>query len=533
MAIPPEQAEAAAFLRGLAGADPIETHISLVFLGTDTAWKLKKSVRLTFLDFTDPDARRRFAERELALNGPAAPGLYRDVVAIVRRPDGSLAFNEGVDAGLPTVDWVLRMSRVPPGDFLDEIAAAGGLDAKRLDALADTVAAYHARCPVAHPDAAAAMRSVTRGNARSALAAGLPPDRISAWESAVLAAFDRLAGWQDARVRDGFVRRAHGDLHLGNLCLWQGQPVPFDALEFDEPMATIDLGYDLAFLLMDLDQRVGRAAANRVLNRYVARTGDAALTAALPPFLSQRAMILAHVQAVRGNPDRSRVYLDAALDYIRLTPAIVIAIGGLQGTGKSTLARALAPETGAAPGALILRSDEIRKRLHGAAPEQKLPASGYTDAATAAVFAQLAQQARQVAAGGHSVIADATFVDPAHRRAVAQAAGQAGVPFLGLWLEAPMDVLERRLVARTGDASDADVGILRKTARAPTIPPRDWHIIDADVAAEALARARESVRAALFSPTSPCKICNADPRPKEPDDGHSQAAVAPDRYRRG
>jgi aminoglycoside phosphotransferase family enzyme len=296
MAVPPEQQEVAAFLHRLAGADPLETHISLVFLGSDTVWKLKKAVRLPFLDFTDVAARRHFAERELALNGPAAPGLYRDVVAVVRAPDGGLAFAEAEDARQPVLDWVLRMSRVPSGDFLDVRARSGGLDPQMLDALGDSVAAYHARCPVAEVDVACAMREVASGNARSARVAGLPEVLVCDWEQAVHAAFDRLAEWQANRVRAGYVRRAHGDLHLGNLCLWQGRPVPFDALEFDERMATIDLGYDLAFLLMDLDQLVDRAAANRVMNRYVARRGDCGLTRALPPYLSQRAVARARAR---------------------------------------------------------------------------------------------------------------------------------------------------------------------------------------------------------------------------------------------
>ena len=198
--------------------------------------------------------------------------------------------------------------------------------------------------------------------------------------------------------------------------------MPFDALEFDEAMATIDLGYDLAFLLMDLDQRVTRAAANRVLNRYVARTGDAALTGGLPVFLSLRAMVRAHVEARRGDADVAARYLAAAAAYLQPTPPIVVAIGGLPGTGKSTLARALAPDLGNAPGALVLRSDEIRKRLHGVAPEQRLPQSAYSDAASEAVFAALAALVRETAAGGHAVIADATFIDPRHRTMVETAA---------------------------------------------------------------------------------------------------------------
>ncbi len=503
MEIPAEQVETVAFLRDLAGSDPVETHISLVFVGADTVWKLKKAVRLPFLDFTGQAARRRFAERELALNGPAAPGLYRDVVAVVRRSDGSLAFGDDADAQAP-LDWVLRMARVPAEDFLDAIAAAGRLDTKLLDALADAVADYHAQCPVAQIDAAGSMRAATQGNARSALHAGLPAEQVAGWERDELAALDRLAAWQAARVRAGFVRRCHGDLHLGNLCLWQGRPVPFDALEFDEAMATIDVGYDLAFLLMDLDRRAGRAAANRVLNRYVARTGDAPLTRALPPYLSQRAIVLAHVQATRHRPELAASYLEAALAYLRPSRPVVVAIGGLQGTGKSTLARALAPGLGAAPGALVLRSDEIRKRQHGAASEQHLPPAAYTEAASTAVFAALAEAARETATGGYAVVADATFVDPAHRRAIAAAARDAGVPFVGLWLDAPLPVLEARLAARTADASDATASVLRATARAKTFPPRTWQVIDATDAGSALATARQLVGTVLLRAEHSC-----------------------------
>ena len=163
---------------------------------------------------------------------------------------------------------------------------------------------------------------------------------------------------------------------------------------------------------MDLDRRVDRAAANRVINRVIARTGDAGLSRGLPPFLSMRAMVRAHVRATAGQAEEARSYLAAAQAYLAQSPAFVLAIGGLQGTGKSTLARILAPEFGAAPGAVVLRSDEIRKRLHSVAPEDRLPESAYSDQASAAVNDVLVEQARSVAAGGHTVIVDATFLDP-------------------------------------------------------------------------------------------------------------------------
>jgi uncharacterized protein len=477
---PSDQAETVAFLTRETGAAPIETHISYVFPGPDTVWKLKKAVRLPFLDFTEIDARRHFCERELALNTSAAPGLYRDVVPIVRRTDGSLAAGGSGEI----VDWAVRMAPMPAGDFLDVRAARGGLSPALLDQIADAVAAWHLSLPPlsdTRPD----MEAIARGNMRSATEAGLPDREVTAWHDTMRAELRACATWRDARIAAGFVRRCHGDLHLGNLCLWHGRPVLFDALEFDEALATIDVAYDLAFLLMDLEHRVDRAAANRVLNRYVARTGDADLVRGLPAFLSMRAMIRAHVEARSRHTNRVGAYLAAAAGYLEPCEPLVIAIGGLPGTGKSTLARALAPSLGAAPGALVPRSDEIRKRQHGVEPEQRLPASAYTKAKSAAVFTDLASLTRIAAQGGHAVIADATFMDPTHRSMIEAAAKQAVVRFIGVWLTAPLAVLEKRVAARTGDASDATVEVVRSAVKGDP-GPGAWRAVDASDARFAL-----------------------------------------------
>jgi aminoglycoside phosphotransferase family enzyme/predicted kinase len=540
-----------AFLTGLAEDGERETHISRVFLGRDTAWKLKKPVRLAFLDFSTPAARRHFLLRELALNARTTAGLYRDVVPVILRPDGSLGFGTpeqdrasgappssiaagarpaGVPSAAPRpdavpaapspdvavaapqpapasaapqegeiLDWVLRMARVPDADFFDRIIARGGVTPLLLDRTADAIAALHAALPPAPPGAGQPMQRIADGNALAARLAGIPAEPVQAWAAAMRDALAARAEWQAARQRDGFVRRGHGDLHLGNLCLWQGAPAAFDALEFDETLATTDLGYDLAFLLMDLQVRLGRSAANRVLNRYVARTGDAGLLVGLAPFLSMRAMVRAHVQASRGE-DFAR-YLDLALTALRPPPPVLVAIGGLPGTGKSTLARALAPDLGATPGALVLRSDEIRKRLAGVAPEARLAQDAYGDTMNARVNATLLAGAAQALAGGQAVIADATFLDPAQRAAIAAVAAQAGRAFLGLWLTAPLELLEARVAARHGDASDATPSVLAHAAKTQGPPPdAPW----LRIAAEDSGRALGAALAALRAHATPC-----------------------------
>jgi aminoglycoside phosphotransferase family enzyme/predicted kinase len=490
--IPEEQAATAALLRGLAGRAPLETHISAVFVGDDTVWKLRKAVKLPFLDFTPLAERRRTALRELELNAPAAPGLYRDVVPVLRRADGTLTLEgagalDGSGPGEP-VDWVLRMARVPEADFLGAVVARGGLTPALLDALGDAVAAYHQHLGPAAGDGAESQRRLTRRNLRSAQMSGLPAADIEQWLAGMQAQLDARADWLLARSEAGFFRRAHGDLHLGNLCLWQGWPVPFDALEFDEDLGTTDIGYDLAFLLMDLERRVDRAAANRVLCRYLARTGDYGLVAGLPLFLAQRAIVRAFVASGLGNTAEARAYMDMALAYLRPVPPVVLAVGGLQGTGKSTLARALAPDLGPAPGAVVLRSDELRKRRHGVAPEDRLPQAAYTGAASRAVFAELNRVVAELAGAGHAVVADAMFLNPVDRSDVRAAAAPA--PFLGVWLEAPLAVLEARIAARREDASDATVAVLRRAAGGDP-GAIDWLRVEATDGAVALARVRQ------------------------------------------
>ncbi len=481
--IPAGQRGAAALLGRLTGAAPIETHISAVFVGARDAYKLKKAVTYDFLDFGTLAAREHFCRRELALNQAAAPSLYRGVLPVTRQADGGLALDGGGDV----VEWVLHMAPLPAADFCDAVAARGGLTPAMLDAMADAAFALHEAAPQAPRgfDSAGRMAAVLEGNRRSCIDAGIDAARAQALTDRLSALLERVAPALQARAQAGCVRRCHGDLHLGNFVLFDGRPTPFDALEFDEKLAVIDTGYDIAFLLMDLDQRAGRAAANRVLNRYVARSGDAVLLGPLPFWMALRAMVRAHVEARRGG-DGAR-YRDAAFAYAAAVPPRLVAIGGLQGTGKTVVARALAPAIGAAPGALHLRSDEARKRLFGVAPEVKLPRDAYAEDVSARVHEAIFAAARTALAAGHSVVLDAVFLDARMRDRARDAAGHH--PFHGFWLEAPLQVLRARVAARRGDASDADLGVLEQAAQAEP-GAMDWSRIDAAGDAVAAVRGR-------------------------------------------
>jgi predicted kinase len=306
------------------------------------------------------------------------------------------------------------------------------------------------------------------------------------------------------------VRRCHGDLHLGNIVLRGGRPLLFDAIEFDEAIATVDTLYDLAFLLMDLDRHGQRPAANVVLNRYLWRDGDDLSLRglqALPLFLGCRAGIRAMVTAERAAQEQSdaaerdrehaRALLRAALGYLEPVPPRLVAVGGLSGTGKTTLAAALAPELGPAPGAVHVRSDLERKNLFGVDETVRLPARSYTPEASAEVYAILLRKARLALAAGQSVIVDAVYSTPEERATIEALAAELGLPFQGLWLIAGSETLVARVAARRNDASDANPEVVQQqlTWEVGALSPA-WRLLDAGGSAEDAHRRAASALAA-------------------------------------
>jgi aminoglycoside phosphotransferase family enzyme/predicted kinase len=484
-----DQAETVAFLSnstayGSADEDVrrVTTHISRVFLVGERAYKLKRAVRLPYLDFTTPESRRAACEREIELNRRTAPSLYLGVQPICRGLDGRLALSSLGDP----VDWLVVMRRFAETALFDRMAEGGLLEPKLLRDLADSVAAFHAsaeRVPTA--GGALAMKAIVDGNDQSFAAcpdAAFDPGDVARLQSASRERLRDLGRLLDRRRDAGKVRRCHGDLHLRNICLIDGRPTLFDCLEFSDELATIDVLYDLAFLLMDLLHRGLPAEANTVFNRYLDNADETDGVAALPLFLSVRAAIRAHAVAIDASDGarlaEAKSYLSLALRLIDPPPPRLIAIGGLSGTGKSTIALGLAPGLGAMPGARVIRSDAIRKRLFGVPPEQRLGREAYLPGVTERVYASIGYEAEALLVGGHAVVLDAVFAQPRERAAVRELAQQSGVRFDGFWLEAPMPVLERRIAGRRDDASDADVEILHRQATYD-IGVVDWKRIDA------------------------------------------------------
>jgi uncharacterized protein len=506
------QAEVIAFLadpstHGVDKVERFETHGNLVFLAGADAWKIKRAVAFPYMDFSTLEKRRAACGREVEVNHRLAPDIYLGCVAITRAADGRHALGGDGDV----IEWAVHMRRFDQSAVLSNIASADGIGPELARSIADTVLESHRSAAVAAAvEGAASMHRLVASLSRSLA-------HLDAFDTADVRRFADLAELQlnrasailDQRARLGSVRRCHGDLHIGNIVMWGGRPVLFDAIEFDEAIATVDTLYDLSFLLMDLDRYRQRRAANIVLNRYLWREGDDLSLQglqALPLFLGCRAGVRAMVTAERAGQEggqaadrdrqTARSYLEASLQYLAPEPPRLVAVGGLSGTGKTTLAAALAPDLGSAPGAVRLRSDLERKSLFGVAETERLPSESYTPQASADVYAIVLRKARLALAAGHSVVADAVWSAPEERGAIEALAAELAVPFRGLWLAAPPQTLVARVEGRRNDASDATRDVVRaQLGRDIGYLSSAWTTLDAGGPAEDVQRRAASALA--------------------------------------
>ena len=460
----------------LPGAVRIDTHISTVWLAGDCAWKIKKPVHLPFLDFSTLELRRHFLQEELRLNRRTAPGLYLELLPVTGTAQAPVLGGAG-----EAIEWVLRMRRFPAGALLSELAASGRLQASHIDALAAHVADFHRSLPPLPVSAAPAKDVVewTRESLDEAESNPLRPPavdraRVHALRERLLARLDAQAAWRGRRLRDGFLRECHGDLHLGNLVLWQGGVVAFDAIEFEPALRCIDLMNDVAFAFMDLLAWGRPDLAWRFVNAYVERSGDFDGLPGLRAFAAYRALVRAKVALLSGQPQGFLRYWPLAEALAADPQPRLLLVMGLSGAGKSTLAAIAAERLGA----IRLRSDVERKRLHGLAPTDRSgPPDLYGPEATRRTYARLGELAAGLLAAGHSVVVDAALLRQRERAALRELAQGLGLPCLLLECVAAPERMEQRLAQRAAadtDASDAGVEVLRLQRTLAEPVPASW-----------------------------------------------------------
>ncbi|MEE8393081.1 MAG: AAA family ATPase [Rhodospirillales bacterium] len=466
----------------------VDTHISIVFLAGDRAYKLKRAIRMPYLDFSTLELRRAACLAEVEVNRRTAPGIYLGVKAVTRGGGGELELGGEGEA----VEWLVEMSRFDEDMLFDRMARRGELVRSDMENLAGEIAGFHGSAEVrADCGGASGIAAIIKNNAEcfAECAQGIADDaKVGRLDELSRDLLERLSPFLGARAETGFVRHCHGDLHLRNIVMIDGAPTLFDAIEFNREFTDIDVLYDLAFLLMDLEHRSLRRLASIAFNRYLDITGDVEGIRALGLFLSVRAAIRSHVAmfaAGLSGPDDAGLrraeacdYLDLALNFLSSphSPRL-IAVGGLSGSGKSRLARELAPFLGSAPGAVVVRSDAVRKRLAGVSVLSRLGPEGYTREMSERTYRAMFDDVRVALKSGFQVITDCVFAKPEQRHDIAAVAAGAGVEFHGLWLEAPVEVREARVAGRLKNVSDATPEVIRRQLGYAT-GPIEWDRVD-------------------------------------------------------
>ena len=473
-------------------AELIETHISWMLLAGDDAYKIKKPVRLPFVDYATLQARRTCCEEELRLNRRLAPSLYLGLARITgshRAPR--------LDGPGPALEYAVRMRRFPAGALFSERLEAGTLTGEQVDQLAALLAGFHAGADstrLRNGFASAERRrqvALAAFEGASPIASGAERSQLAAWLDAESQA---LAPLWTARKADGCVRECHGDLKLDNIVLLDGAVAAFDCIEFDPALRWIDVIDDIAFAVMDFCARGRRDFAFRLLNGWLDRMGGHAGLPALRFSVAYRALVRAQVEQLRGagHETAARRCLECALSWTQSAPPRLFITHGLPGSGKTFQSQRLLEREGA----IRLRSDVERKRLFGLRMLDDSHAQGldlYGEPATARTYAHLMATARVTLRAGYPVVLDAAFLRRRERVQARALARDLGAAFFIVDCEAPLPVLRERLLARSGDASEADVAVLERL-RAAAEP------LDADELACVLAADGEPGPAARSAP---------------------------------
>lgn len=452
----------------------IETHISWIILTGEYAYKIKKPIDLGFLDFSTLEKRLFCCNEELRLNSRLAAEIYLDVVPISGTRE--LPVLHGTD---DVIEYAIKMVQFPQQAQLDNMLANGELGKPHMDAIARLVAEFHQTTDIAakdsnfgDPDHVYQPVAENFTQIREHLHTDKYDDQLAELEGWSKATFDLLRPIFEQRKHDGFIRECHGDMHLRNLVWFNGRPLAFDCLEFNPALRWIDTLSEIAFLVMDLQDREQPQLAQRFLNTYLEQCGDYQGMRVFNFYLAYRALVRAKVDAIRAGQqgitnaerreaeDEFYAYLNLARSYTQPVKPKLIITRGLSASGKSTLTQPLVELAGA----IRIRSDVERKRLFGIRADtdskEEIGEGIYSVKAGVKTYAKLRLLAETVVEAGFTVIIDAAFLKYEQRQPFRELAHQLQVPFIILEFTASAETLRQRIKARTQDVSDADLSIL-------------------------------------------------------------------------
>ncbi len=498
----------------------LETHISRLYFTPTRVYKLKKAVRLPFLDYSSIELRQRYCEEELRLNRRLAPQTYLRVAPLRRDAHGSVR----LDGDGELVDWVVEMERLPAHRMLDALLERGELDHQRIDVVARFVAEFHCRAERSPQIARFGELDAVAGNARDNLdalsehAQGGGIDVVSAralefLRNCLEQDLARLGPRISRRAADGYVCDGHGDLHSGNLCLTERGVVAYDCIEFSQALRCCDVAGDLGFLCMDLDRRGFRAFSEVLARAYASQSGDRELLELLDFYKTYRALVRAKVGAIRAaqteDTQRRAIERGAAQSYVHLAlayalPPVLILTCGLPASGKSWLARHLA-----APFEAAELSSDVRRKILAQRPRTRdaggaYEAGMYSPTLKERTYESLLETTRELLRGSksgrrRSVVIDATFSTRAWREPFRALARELGAPFVLIHAHADEGLTRQRMQARDFDrttSSDADWNVYLR-AKSDFEPPVELPAAERVEHSSGIDSAEDSVSAML------------------------------------
>jgi len=458
--------------KAYAGAQEVlvkETHMSYVFLVDDNAYKMKKDVRYPYLDYSSVEKRKLYCEKEFQLLQAYGDDIAISVCPVYALSDGTFSIGKSDDEYSKIADYVILMRRFPEAVVYQHLSDEGELDRFEMMDLAEKMVDLHEKAKVRKDKGSvASFKAVITQNCE-VLQSFAPrlfrSHEIDDYYKKAIEELEKYAPLIEERRNNGMVKECHGDLQLRNICMKDKKPVLFDPIEFNDDFSCIDTLYDLSYLLLDLEFRGQRRLCSILFNHYMAYSDDLQGIPLLSLFQScksaVRALVNATLSETREDEGEAIYHRQKAYEYFVLAREIlnppapfIVACGGLSGSGKSRLTREIAPFLGTSPGAMILRTDILRKRLCGELPHGHLHKDSYTPEMNQKTYDKLRDECTNVIKCGRVALADGIFASQEERENIEQIAKDLGVPFYGFWMDAPLEVRAERVMKRERNPSD-------------------------------------------------------------------------------